>query len=92
MADGYALRVEKKLSVGESNPAFARSGILTGACTNRYTNRDMLNTVRSAIYISLFSGEVMSPKGYLRGSAQVARYILTKWVYFIGDSEYGSTT
>ena len=33
-------RRKNELSVGESNPAFARPVDMTGACTNRYTNRD----------------------------------------------------
>jgi hypothetical protein len=34
-------RKKEILSVWESNPAFARS--MTGACTNRYTNRELVH-------------------------------------------------
>jgi len=48
MFNDFSVRLvdhKKSLSVGESNPAFARTSRMTGACTNRYTNREVINPV-----------------------------------------------
>ena len=72
------LAIANPLSVGESNPAFARPSDMTGACTNRYTNRDLLRLLYVVISIlsSLPAEPMLSPSTRPHPQPEWARILM----------------